>query len=99
MALVRGVIRRSNCVSSRSSVSSLDTSDLMIRNRGETIYVTDNLYENTPVIQVKSQSASPGSPAIYEALAQNDGNSTINYTLTGTPSANGFTVKYYNAFN
>lgn len=84
-----------------TTVTTQDTADLMIRNNGETTYLSDNVYEATPATQIKSQSVSPGAIATYEMLLQNDGNSAINYTLTGTGSGTntGFTVMYFNALS
>jgi len=83
-----------------TTVAALGQADLMVRNSGEsgTSYLTNNLYESSPSVQVKAQTKDPGSTATYEVLLQNDGNSVQNITVTGTGSGNGFTVEYFDAF-
>jgi len=86
-------------VRATTTVSSQDKADLMIRNKGETTYATDDTYESTPSGQIKTRPVDPGATATYELLLENDGNSTITYTLTGTGSGSGFTARYYNALS
>jgi hypothetical protein len=71
--------------------------DLMIRNPGETAYLTDNVYEPTPSTQVKSQTVASGAKATYVLKVQNDGTATDSFKVTGTGAATGWTITYYDA--
>ncbi|MBI3922499.1 MAG: hypothetical protein HY318_13840, partial [Armatimonadetes bacterium] len=86
-------------VQSETTVAALDKADLMVRNHDQTTYLADNVYEASPVLQVKAQSVAGGLKAIYELKAENDGNRSVDYVVTGTGTSSGFDVKYFDALS
>ncbi len=77
--------------------------DEMIKNEGEddTEYLTDNLYEDSANVQVKSQDVQIGDTAIFIVKIENDGNVEDTFSLKGTPGddnadSTGWIVKYFN---
>ncbi len=70
--------------------------DAMIKlsSEADTAYLTDNIYEATVTVQVKSGGAVSGTTATYAVKFENDGNMTDSFVITGTGSGSGFTVQY-----
>jgi outer membrane protein assembly factor BamB/uncharacterized membrane protein len=66
--------------------------DLLLRLASDDTYVGDNLYNSE---QSRAQTVSSGVAAIAIILAQNDGDSTDTFTLTGTAGGAGWAVRYF----
>lgn len=57
-------------------------------------YTGIDIYEVNPVIQTCGQSLNIGETTTYEAVIENDGNTTKPFMLKGTAGANGWIVRY-----
>lgn len=70
--------------------------DAMIKlsSEADTAYLSDDVYESSASVQVKSQGVVSGSTAVYTLKFENDGGATDSLTVTGTGSGSGFTVQY-----
>ncbi len=70
--------------------------DVLIKlaSEGAGAFLSDNVYENPAVTQVKSAGVVSGTAAVYDVLIANDGNVPGNIRITGTPGGAGFTVRY-----
>jgi len=75
--------------------------DAMIRlsSEAEASYLTDGIYESTPISQTKSQEAQRNQWVTYYVRVQNDGNIWDNFKITGTYSSGMWTVAYYDELN
>ncbi|MEK7310091.1 MAG: fibronectin type III domain-containing protein [Planctomycetota bacterium] len=58
-------------------------------------YLTNNLYETTPVSQTKGQGVESKKTVSYYIRVQNDGNLSETFKVTGTGSSGNWTVTYY----
>ncbi len=70
--------------------------DAMIKlsSEGDPAYMTDNTYEATAAIQVKSQGVLSGSTVSYTLKFENDSASTDDLVITGTGDGSNFTIQY-----
>jgi len=71
--------------------------DLWVRNRGETSYVGNNIYNPDGTNQTKSQSVEANVWATYYFQLYNDGDLTESFRLKGQPTSvpTGWLVRYY----
>ena len=61
---------------------------------GAGAYLSDGVYENPAVTQVKAAGVMSGTTAVYNVVIGNDGNVPGDIRVTGTPGSGGFTVRY-----
>ncbi len=67
---------------------------IKLASEGAGAYLSDGVYENPAVTQVKSSGVVSGTTAVFNVQFQNDGNVPGDVRVTGTPGGAGFTVRY-----
>ncbi len=65
-----------------------------LASEGAGAYLSDGVYENPAVTQVKAAGVMSGSTAVFNVQLQTDGNVPGDIRVTGTPGGGGFTVRY-----
>lgn len=69
--------------------------DSLIKNNGESAYVGDSIYNSDGANQTRAQTVRAGRSATFFIMLQNDGSVSDSFTVQGTGSATGYSIKYY----
>ena len=71
--------------------------DNQIKNSNDAFYIGDNIYNLDGTNQTGEQIVSSGVFAVYHIKIENDGDASDQIVVKGTPSSQGWDVKYYDA--
>lgn len=69
--------------------------DMKISNIDTSNFVGQNIFENIPVVQIKSQTVALNETAVFQIQIQNTANYADKFILTGIGSIPGWDVQYY----
>ncbi|MBI2928536.1 MAG: hypothetical protein HYY24_22940 [Verrucomicrobia bacterium] len=69
--------------------------DLLLRGTFDFAFIGDKVYSDTGEGQTKTQELDPGDHTSYLVSLRNRGNALCEFTLKGTPSSDGWTIRYF----
>ena len=69
--------------------------DLLLRGTFDFAFIGDKVYSDTGEGQTKAQELDPGDHASYLVSLRNRGNALCEFTLKGTPSSDGWVIRYF----